>query len=203
MPAHAKHRDKIVRAAAVLFRQNGYAASGTNDIVALSGAPKGSLYHYFPRGKEQIAEEVIAYAGELVRATLARMCAEHASPAAAVRAYGTALAGWMAESSYRDGCPISTILLELAPESETIAEAGKSAFATWENVLATQFAAHGIAPARAAGLASLVVCSWSGALIRARAARSGEPILCAMEALACQIDAAVLEAASKAAGTPG
>ncbi|MGO4327895.1 TetR/AcrR family transcriptional regulator [Cupriavidus sp. 2TAF22] len=202
MPAHAKHRDKIVRAAAVLFRQNGYAASGTNDIVALSGAPKGSLYHYFPRGKEQIAEEVIAYAGELVRATLARLCAGHDSPAAIARAYGTALAGWMAESEYRDGCPISTILLELAPGAEAVAQAGRAAFASWESVLAAAFATHGIPPARAAGLASLMVCSWSGALILARAARSREPLLRASEELACQLDAAVRDARRQAGQQP-
>ncbi|MDW3688065.1 TetR/AcrR family transcriptional regulator [Cupriavidus sp. CV2] len=189
MAAQAKHRDKIVRSAAVLFRRYGYAASGTNDIVALSGAPKGSLYHYFPRGKEQIAEEVIAYAGELVRTTLAQLCAEHESPGAIVRAYGVLMAGWMAQSDYRDGCPISTILLEIAPEAEGVAAAGNAAFAAWEAVLADAFAAHGIPRARATELAGLVICGWQGALTLAKVAKSGQPIRRAVDELARQLDA--------------
>ncbi|MDF3833019.1 TetR/AcrR family transcriptional regulator [Cupriavidus basilensis] len=194
MAAQAKHRDKIVRSAAVLFRRYGYAASGTNDIVALSGAPKGSLYHYFPRGKEQIAEEVIAYAGELVRSTLARLCDEHDSPGAIVRAYSASLAGWMAESGYRDGCPISTILLEIAIEAEGVAQAGKAAFAAWEDVLATAFEARKIPRARAVELAGLAVCSWGGALVVAKAARSSQPIQRVAETLARQLDDAVRDA---------
>ncbi|EHP39546.1 TetR family transcriptional regulator [Cupriavidus basilensis OR16] len=189
MAAQAKHRDKIVRSAAVLFRRYGYAASGTNDIVALSGAPKGSLYHYFPRGKEQIAEEVIVYAGELVRTTLAQLCAEHDSPGAIVRAYGVLMAGWMAQSDYRDGCPISTILLEIAPEAEGVAAAGNAAFAAWEAVLANAFAVRGIPQARATELAGLVICGWQGALTLAKVAKSGQPIRRAVDELARQLDA--------------
>ncbi|AJG19669.1 TetR/AcrR family transcriptional regulator [Cupriavidus basilensis] len=200
MAAQAKHRDKIVRAAAVLFRRYGYAASGTNDIVALSGAPKGSLYHYFPKGKEQIAEEVIVYAGELVRATLAQLCAEHDSPGAIVRAYGVLMAGWMAQSDYRDGCPISTILLEIAPEAEGVASAGNAAFAAWEAVLADAFAARGIPRVRATELAGLVICGWQGALTLAKVARSGQPIRRAVDELARQLDA---EPRNIAQGQPG
>ena len=54
----------------MLFRRNGYAATGTNEIVAVSGAPKGSLYHYFPAGKAEIAAEAVTYAGGVVEATL-------------------------------------------------------------------------------------------------------------------------------------
>ncbi|MDF3883461.1 TetR/AcrR family transcriptional regulator [Cupriavidus basilensis] len=200
MAAQAKHRDKIVRSAAVLFRRYGYAASGTNDIVALSGAPKGSLYHYFPQGKEQIAEEVIAYAGEMVRTTLSQLCAEHGSPGAIVRAYGVMMAGWMAQSDYRDGCPISTILLEIAPEAEGVAAAGKAAFAAWEGVLAAAFEGHGIPHARATELAGLVLCGWQGALILAKVARSGQPIRRAVEELARQLDAEPRDADSGQAG---
>ena len=55
MPAVPKHRKPIVDAAVTLFRRQGYAGTGLNDIVDTSGAPKGSLYHYFPDGKASIA----------------------------------------------------------------------------------------------------------------------------------------------------
>jgi AcrR family transcriptional regulator len=55
LPAIPKHRQPIVNAAVTLFRRQGYSATGLNDIVDESGAPKGSLYHYFPAGKASIA----------------------------------------------------------------------------------------------------------------------------------------------------
>ena len=63
MSAPPRHRGAIVRAAATLFRRNGFAATGINEIAEVSGAPKGSLYHYFPDGKDQIAEAAIRFAG--------------------------------------------------------------------------------------------------------------------------------------------
>ena len=55
MARKAKHRQAIVDAAVALFRKQGYAATGLNEIVEASGAPKGSLYYYFPKGKASIA----------------------------------------------------------------------------------------------------------------------------------------------------
>lgn len=57
MPAVPRHRQPIITAAVALFRRQGFARTGLNDIVDISGAPKGSLYHYFPLGKSSIVEE--------------------------------------------------------------------------------------------------------------------------------------------------
>ena len=70
MGARPKHRDRLVRAAAELFRQRGYAATGINDILGLAAAPKGSFYHYFPGGKEALGAEAVRYAGDRVTDTL-------------------------------------------------------------------------------------------------------------------------------------
>ena len=117
MSAPPRHRGAIVRAAATLFRRNGFAATGINEIAEVSGAPKGSLYHYFPDGKDQIAEAAIRFAGAGLVATLEKLEKEHDSAASMIRAYCKLLAGWMAKSGFRDGCPISTTLLESAPQS--------------------------------------------------------------------------------------
>ena len=66
MPAKPKHRDAIVNAAVALFRRRGYSGTGLSDIVELSGAPKGSLYHYFPNGKLSIAEAAVRLADHVV-----------------------------------------------------------------------------------------------------------------------------------------
>src|SRR3979411_1810988 len=103
MPAPPRHRGAIVRAAAALFRRNGFAATGINEIAAGSGAPKGSLYHSLPNGKDQIAEAAVRFAGAGVVATLEKLEQEHDTAAAMIRTYCKLLAGWMAKSTFRDG----------------------------------------------------------------------------------------------------
>ena len=176
MAARAKHRDRIVRTAARLFRRDGYAATGTNDIVAASGAPKGSLYHYFPNGKAQIAAEAVGHAAGKVTRTLADLAARPGHPADAVRAYGALLAGWMAQSGFRDGCPITTTLLELAPAEAAVTAAGQAAFDGWTAIFAAALAAAGVRPAQAHTLALTAIAAFEGALILARVARSARPI---------------------------
>ena len=82
MATPPRHRGAIVRAAATLFRRNGYAATGINEIAEVSGAPKGSLYHYFPNGKDEIAEAAVRFAGAGVVATLEKLEQEHDTAAA-------------------------------------------------------------------------------------------------------------------------
>jgi len=61
-----KHKENLVRTAMRLFRKQGYASTGLQQILADSGAPKGSLYHYFPGGKESLGEAAVAMAGRLI-----------------------------------------------------------------------------------------------------------------------------------------
>lgn len=176
MPAPPKHRGAIVRAAATLFRRNGYAATGINEIAEVAGAPKGSLYHYFPDGKDQIGEAAVRFAGKGLVMTMEKLEQEHRTAAAMVQAYCRLLAGWMAKSGFRDGCPISTTLLESAPQSAGIALAGREAFANWRAVIARALARDGFSRAEARRLSTLTISAIEGSLILARVESSGEPI---------------------------
>jgi TetR/AcrR family transcriptional repressor of lmrAB and yxaGH operons len=176
MSTPPRHRGAIVRAAATLFRRNGFAATGINEIAEVSGAPKGSLYHYFPNGKDQIAEAAVRFAGAGVVATLEKLAQEHASAAAMIRAYCRLLAGWMAKSGFRDGCPIATTLLESAPQFADMATAGREAFAGWCAVIARALVRDGFGKAEARRLSTLAVSAIEGALILARVERSAQPI---------------------------
>ena len=176
MSTPPRHRDAIIRAAAALFRRNGYAATGINEIAEVSRAPKGSLYHYFPGGKDQIAEAAVRFAGAAVVATLEKLAQEHDTAAAMIRAYCKLLAGWMAKSGFRDGCPIATTLLEAAPQSAEMTAAGRDAFAGWCAVIARALVRDGFGKAEAGRLATLTVSSLEGALILARVEANARPI---------------------------
>ena len=81
-----------------LFRQQGYASTGLQQIVAESEAPKGSLYHYFPSGKEALGEAAVTLAGDMIGEMLTNLAARHTAPKAFLRAYCKTMAGWMEES---------------------------------------------------------------------------------------------------------
>ena len=51
----ANTREIIIETTCDLMENQGYHATGLNEIVKVSGAPKGSLYYYFPEGKESLA----------------------------------------------------------------------------------------------------------------------------------------------------
>ena len=177
LSAPPKHRDAIVNAAATLFRRHGYAATGLNEIVEESGAPKGSLYHYFPDGKDAIGAAAIAVSGARVTKTLQELAARHVRAGDLVHAYGVLLAGWMEKSKFRDGCPITTTLLETAPQSEDIARNGEAAFAQWRAVFVEALKRNGVGKARAEQLARFAISAIEGSLILARAEQSARPII--------------------------
>jgi TetR/AcrR family transcriptional repressor of lmrAB and yxaGH operons len=189
MSAPPKHRGAIVRAAATLFRRNGFAATGINEIAEVAGAPKGSLYHYFPDGKDQIAEAAIRFAGAGLVATLEKLEKEHDTAASMIRAYCKLLAGWMAKSGFRDGCPISTTLLESAPQSAGLTAAGREAFSGWCAVIARALVRDGFGKAEAKRLATLAVSAIEGSLILARVEASSAPIDDVAKSLASALQA--------------
>ena len=184
MPAVPRHRQPIVDAAVTLFRRQGYSGTGLADIVEVSGAPKGSLYHYFPAGKASIAVAAVEEAGRRVAATVADLAHQARSTGALLVAHARLLAGWMRKSGFRDGCPITTVLLELAPRDRAVAQAGRDAYAQRIALLTDKLVADGFAPARAERLAGLCASALQGALIQSRVDRSGRPLEIAAEELA-------------------
>ncbi|GAB4119857.1 MAG: TetR/AcrR family transcriptional regulator [Rhodothalassiaceae bacterium] len=171
-----KHRQPIIDAAVRSFRRNGYSATGINDIIDLSGAPKGSLYHYFPEGKTSIAVAAIADAGDRIVASLEMLARTSATVGDLILAYAELLGKWLAASDYRDGCPMTTVLLELAPQTWHVTEAGRKAFGIRNDFLMRRLVGDGYSEDRARSLALLCTTSLQGALVEARIARSKLPI---------------------------
>lgn len=189
MPAIPKHRAPIVDTAVALFRRQGYAGTALNDIVDESGAPKGSLYHYFPAGKASIAAAAVEEAGRRVAATMTRLARETRTTGDLLRAHARLLSEWIHASGYRDGCPITAVLLELAPRNRSVAAAGRRAYSERIAILRGKLVADGFSMKRAAQLAVLCTSALQGALLQARAERSGAAIRTTAEELAALLDA--------------
>ncbi len=177
MSKAAVHKENLVRTAMRLFRRQGYASTGLQQILDESGAPKGSLYHYFPAGKEALGEAAVELAGALVRQKLVELAERHETPSAFARGYCGVMAGWMAESGFRSGCPVATTVLENAPQSPGITRAGRVALDSWIEVATEVFARDGLPRRKARMNAELLVGAVEGALLLARVRQSKQPIL--------------------------
>lgn len=169
------HKANLTYAAITLFRRQGFAATGLQQILAESQTPKGSLYHYFPGGKNELGAEAILVAGAIVSETLNSLARESVSFADFLSRYLYMLAGWLEDSDYCDGCPIATCLLERAPSCDLMREAGEKVLTEWISIIAGVLQREGDSDARrrAAG----VLAAAEGALLVCRVRRSTATLL--------------------------
>src|SRR5437763_13721013 len=102
-------RERIVQSSAELFRRQGFAGTGVKQIVAEASAPFGSLYHFFPGGKQQLGEEVIRSSGALYGELIDLFFTPRAEPVSATRRFFAAAADTLAQPGYADACPLATV----------------------------------------------------------------------------------------------
>jgi len=163
-------RERLLEAAISLMRQSGLSGAGINEIVRASGAPKGSVYHFFPDGKQQIAAEALdAYSGRVVAfidATLSRK----RSPGTKVEALFDAFAKRVEDGGFRSSCPAGTVCLDLDSEVEALRAAVAASLTSYVGAIAPHFRFRD--PGRVQSFARLVVTAIEGAYICARANRS-------------------------------
>jgi TetR/AcrR family transcriptional repressor of lmrAB and yxaGH operons len=159
-----------------LFRRQGYASTGLHQVLTESGAPKGSLYHYFPGGKEQLGAAAVKLAARLMGETLSNLVARHRRPATFVRAYCAVMSKWMEESEFRSGCPIATTMLETAPQSPELTRAGVDALDHWIAIITPVFEEVTSSKAEAKTRAQNLIATMEGALLLARIRQSSRPI---------------------------
>lgn len=169
-------RDTIVDATCSLLEAQGYHATGLSEILKDSGAPKGSLYYYFPGGKEELAEEAVARAGALVAERIRAGLAGKAQPANAVRSFVLRIADAVEASGYKAGGPLQSVALETANSSPRLNAACRDAYQRLQGAFAERLAQGGYAPARAAALATLITSAIEGGIILSRTFHSGEPL---------------------------
>ena len=189
-------RQRILAASEELFRRQGYAGTGVKAILAGSQAPYGSLYHFFPGGKEELGAAALRAGGETYRELVETIFEPGADVVAATRACFEGAAELVAATGYADACPIATVALEVASTSEPMRQAAAEAFESWLAVLTERFVAAGIAEPRARELAIELFCAIEGAFLLSRTTRSTEALTIAGRATAAAVAGALREAAA-------
>ena len=169
-------RDKMIEKTCELLEAQGYHATGLNQILEESRTPKGSLYYYFPGGKEALAAEAITSMGQEVQERIETTLAATEAPGAAVRQFILRVAHHVQASEFRAGGPITTVALEAATTSERLNTACEEVYQAWQATFEAKFEESGLTPADAERLATLVIASLEGAIILSRTRRSTAPL---------------------------
>jgi AcrR family transcriptional regulator len=169
-------RERILAASEELFRRQGYAGTGVKAILAASQAPYGSLYHFFPGGKEELGVAALRAGGVTYRELVEAFFPPGGDVVAATRAFFAGAAEVVAATGYADACPIATVALEVASTSEPMREAAAEAFESWLAVLTERFGEAGIEPAPARELAVVLFCAIEGAFLLSRTTRRTEAL---------------------------
>ncbi|MGA5545181.1 TetR/AcrR family transcriptional regulator [Mycobacterium sp. NPDC051198] len=168
-------RERMVASAALLIRERGAHPTAIADVLAHSGAPRGSAYHYFPGGRNQLLCEAIDYASDHIAARI-----DEADSAAAL--LDAMIAGFrkqLSATDFRAGCPIVAVTVEAgepaAAEPTPLDRAGV-AFTRWTGLITRRLQSDGVATERAEELATLILTAVEGAVVMARATRDVKPL---------------------------
>lgn len=172
-------RDRIVVAAARLVQRQGYVGTGIKQIAKEAGATLGSVYHFFPGGKEAVAVAALKHSDEEFAAILREALDSEDDPAAAVDACARLLAEELRASGWVDGCPVTATALETLGTDSEIQQVCADAFRNWENLVADKLLRAGLGRTDARELAGTVISTLEGAEVTAQVTRSEEPLLAA------------------------
>jgi AcrR family transcriptional regulator len=181
-------RAKMVAGAADLMSRRGVNATSMRDVVRHTGTPRGSIGHHFPRGKQQLIEDALVFAGKQVSGPLEHLTQSRGA-IAGLRAFIALWRQTLEKSKFQAGCPVLAVAVEQYVNDATekdgepdeaaqrhLLDLANGVFADWQRIMFTALRHEGVAPARARRLAALVIASTEGTVAMCRAARSAEPL---------------------------
>ncbi len=172
-------RARLVRATRELMEAHGYSGTGLNQVLAESGAPRGSLYFHFPGGKDELIGQALTEAGrevgELITDLTGTLTGEE-GVAVLVARLMEALGDRMEQSGYTKGCPLATVALEVSGSNEPLRRTCADSYASWQRALSELLVQEGRDPGRADASAGSVLALLEGSLLLARVQRSRTPL---------------------------
>ena len=194
----AATRDRIIAATNELFRRGGYNGTSLRQVTDAAGAPTGSLYHFFPRGKADLAEAVITETGASYLELFELIAAAAANPGAAVGDVFDGAAETLEESDYIDVCPIGTVAREVANTNDRLRGAADRVFMSWIESLGKHLETAGLTTTEATALATTVVAALEGSFVLARTRRDADVLRHTGQHIRQLVDAQLRDAHNRA-----
>ncbi|WP_031512431.1 TetR/AcrR family transcriptional regulator [Streptomyces sp. NRRL F-5123] len=185
-------RERMVFAAAQLIRRDGVGATGMRDIAAHAEAPRGSLQHYFPGGKEQVVNEAVSWAGRYAGKRVDHYLASLPEPTPGAL-FAAMAQQWIDEfesEGFLTGCPVAAATVDSTASTPSARAATASAFTAWTTPLTAALVTLAVPAGRAPALATLMISALEGAILLCRAHESTTPLTTVTTELAPLLDAA-------------
>jgi len=164
-------RTKMIEGAVRRLAVNGVEGTSFADVLAATGAPRGSIYHHFPGGKTELLHAALDLASE--RGLAAMEATRGEGPTVIVARFLDLWRALLNRSNLTAGCAVLAITVA-AGDDELLDHAG-TIFRTWADLLADLFATSGMKKPAARELAVTVIAATEGAVALSRAQRSREP----------------------------
>ena len=201
MPSNT--RAKMVAGAADLMSRRGVNATSMRDVVRHTGTPRGSIGHHFPRGKQQLIEDAIVFAGKQVSGPLQHLTQDRGA-IAGLREFIALWRKTLERSKFQAGCPVLAVAVEQFVNDATerggkadaaaqgrLLDLADGVFADWQLIMVSALRREGVPPVRARRLAALVIASTEGTVAMCRAARSAQPLEDVRQELELVLSAAI------------
>ncbi len=169
-------REQILQTTCTLLEKQGYHGTGLNEIVKESHAPKGSLYYYFPDGKEQITAEAVLQSGKDTAERIRMGLSESSSASKAVSDFVLKVADHVELSGFAAGSPLTAVAMETATQSERINLACREAYGMLQSAFHEKLLECGYTKARADEMATFIVASIEGGIILSRTSHTANPL---------------------------
>ena len=161
----------MVAGAARLLAERGLQATSFSEVLELTSSPRGSVYHHFPEGKDQL----IAAALDLVEAQMTRYFAPEsgAAPEEVTRLFLHVWREVLRRSHFKAGCAV--VAVTVAADSPGLLEHVGSIFRAWRVRLADMLVAGGVGAEEAARFAAMLIAASEGAVVLSRAEQDMAP----------------------------
>jgi TetR/AcrR family transcriptional repressor of lmrAB and yxaGH operons len=169
-------RARLIEKTGELLAMQGYHATGLNQITKESNTPMGSVYHYFPNGKDELAVAAMQRTGSEITGLLNMAFTATTDPETAIRLIATGLSDQLVHSGYRKGCPIAAVTLEEAATNDAIQATSQAIYNEWQEQIARFLSQAGYPSQQADSLAAFSLTVIEGALLLCRANRSVAPM---------------------------
>jgi AcrR family transcriptional regulator len=187
----ADTKQRIVDVTAGLLMRQGLTATGLKQISKQSGAALGSLYHFFPGGKDDLAADALLVAGRGYLRLLDEYFTGTTDLVAATRTFFDGAAAVLEATDYADACPIATVALEVASTNERLRLVTAQVFQEWIDAGTARFVDHGLDEPTARELITFIVASLEGGFLLCRAAKSTEPMAMIGRRVASAVEASL------------
>jgi len=164
-------RDRMVAGAARLLARRGLQATSFSSVLAETNSPRGSIYHHFPGGKDELVAAAIEATQQHALGLL-----DQQMGAPALEVTRSFLAAWRAlltGAHFDAGCAF--VAVTVAAETDALRQRTAEAFRAWQVKLARALRAGGLAASDAESAAALLLSASEGAVVICRAEQDIRP----------------------------